>query len=419
MLRPRGTGRPGHARARRLKVAVGRPQWVVVSCVGVAQILAWGSSYYLTAVLAGAVAADTGWPMAWIVGALSLGLLASGLVSPRVGRLIHRQGGRMVLAASACLLGTGLLVVGLAPILAAYVAGWVVVGLGMGCGLYDPAFSTLGRLYGEGARSAITQVTLFGGFASTVCWPLSALLVEQVGWRGACLAYAAIHLCVVLPLYVVGLPREERLAESPSVGGVRPPGHVRPDQRLAFVLLAAGFTLAAVIMTVLSVHLLTLLQSRGIALAAAVGFGALLGPAQVGARIVEMAFGRKVHPVWSLLASSLLVAVGIAMLIGAPAVAAAGIVLYGSGSGIRSIARGTVPLAMFGREGYAILMGRIARPTLVAQAASPSIGAWLLGAFGATTTLAVLCGAAILNIALVVALLPLALRKPSGPVTAH
>ncbi len=395
-----------------------RPQWVVVSCVGVAQILAWGSSYYLMAVLAGPVAADTGWSTAWVVGALSLGFLASGLVSPRVGRMIHRHGGRMVLAASACLLATGLLVVGLAPALAVYVAGWIVVGLGMGCGLYDPAFSTLGRLYGEGARSAITQVTLFGGFASTVCWPLSALLVDQVGWRGACLAYAAIHLCVVLPLYLFGLPREEQAPASPSAAGMRAPGHVHPDQRIAFVLLAAGFTLAAVIMTVIAVHLLTLLQSRGIALAAAVGFGALLGPAQVGARVIEMAFGRKFHPVWSLLASAVLVAIGIAMLIGAPGVAAAGIILYGSGSGIRSIARGTVPLAMFGREGYAILMGRIAMPTLAAQAASPSIGAWLLDGFGATVTLAVLCGAAILNIALVVALLPHALRKPPRAVPA-
>ena len=399
-----------------MNFGAGQRQWVVISCVGVAQILAWGSSYYLTAVLAGPVVADNGWPTAWIVGALSLGLLASGLVSPRVGRLIHRYGGRMVLAASACLLGTGLLVVGLAPSLPVYIAGWVVVGIGMGCGKYDPAFSNLGRIYGEGAHSAITQVTLFGGFASTVCWPLTALLVDQVGWRGACFAYAAIHAFVVLPLYLFGLPREDQAPAGPAATDGRQPGYVRPDQRAAFVLLAAGFTLASLIMTVISVHLLTLLQSRGIALAAAVGLGALLGPAQVSARIAEMAFGRKVHPVWSLLASSLLVAVGIAMLIGAPGVAAAGIILYGSGSGIRSIARGTVPLALFGQEGYSILMGRIAMPTLVAQAASPTIGAWLLEDTGATTTLAVLCGAAILNIALVMALLPLALRKPSGRV---
>jgi hypothetical protein len=241
---------------------------------------------------------------------------------------------------------------------------------------------------------------------------MSALLVDQFGWRGACLTYAAIHVAVVLPLYVFGLPKESvRTPHASASSGTIAHGRVRPELRVAYVLLAVGFTLAAVIMTVISVHLLTLLQARGVALAAAVGFGALIGPSQVGARILEMAFGRKAHPIWSLLVSTVLVAVGLAMLIGAPGVAAAGIVLYGSGSGIRSIARGTVPLALFGTEGYAILMGRIAMPTLIAQAASPSIGAWLLSGFGPTAMLATLFGAAVVNILLVVALLPFARRS--------
>ncbi len=393
-----------------------RARWVVVSCLGVAQILAWGSSYYLLAVLAGPVSADTGWAMSWVVGALSIGLLVSGLASPRVGRAIDRRGGRPVLAASACLLAAGLLGLGVAPTLPAFVAAWVVIGLGMGCGLYDPAFSALGRVYGDGARLPIAQVTLFGGFASTICWPLSALLAEHVGWRGTCLAYAGVQLTVVLPLYWWGMPREPQPTTPPSVAeNAPPPGQMRPDQRPAFLLLAAGFTLAAVIMTTLAVHLLTLLQARGVPLAAAVGFGALLGPAQVGARLLNMAFGRKTHPVWSLLVSAVLVAVGMGMLAGERGVAAAGIVLYGAGSGIRSIARGTVPLALFGREGYAIMMGRLAMPTLVAQAASPAIGAWLLDGFGPTATLWVLCGAAIVNMGLVLALLPVALKPARTP----
>jgi predicted MFS family arabinose efflux permease len=392
--------------------AASRSRLTVVCSVGIGQILAWGSSYYLLAVLAEPITKDTGWSLTWIMGALSIGLLVSGLVSPRVGHLIDRHGGRPVLAASAILLAVGMLLLGTAPTLPVFVAAWVVLGLGMGAGLYDPAFSALGRLYGDHARSAITQLTLFGGFASTVCWPLSALLVDQLGWRGACLTYAAIHVAVVLPLYVFGLPKEAIRAPhaSASVGAIAP-GSVRQEMRFAYILLAVGFTLASAIMTVISVHLLTLLQSRGIDLAAAVGFGALIGPSQVGARILEMAFGRKAHPIWSLLASTILVAVGLAMLIGAPGVAAAGIVLYGSGSGIRSIARGTVPLALFGKEGYAILMGRIAMPTLVAQAASPSIGAWLLSGFGPTTTLATLFAAAVANVLLVVALLPFSRRS--------
>ncbi|MDQ1081476.1 MFS transporter [Pseudoroseomonas cervicalis] len=390
--------------------AAGRSRLTVVSAIGIGQILAWGSSYYLLAVLAGPIAADTGWPLTWIMGALSLGMLVSGLVSPRIGRLIELRGGRPVLAASAVLLAAGLLLLGLAPSLPVFMLAWVILGLAMGAGLYDPAFSSLGRLYGEQARSAITQVTLFGGFASTVCWPLSALLAEQFGWRGACLTYAAIHLTIGLPLYLFGVPREAARPAAPARAAAAPL-RVQASQRYAFVMLAAGFTLAAVIMTVLSVHLLALLQSQGLALAAAVALGTLIGPAQVGARILEMVLGRKAHPIWSLVASAVLVALGLGMLVGAPGVVAAGIVLYGMGSGIRSIARGTVPLALFGREGYAVLMGRIAMPTLIAQAASPFLGAWLLDGFGAPATLAVLCGAAVLNILMVLALLPVALRR--------
>jgi predicted MFS family arabinose efflux permease len=394
--------------------AASRPQLVVVSAVGVAQILAWGSSYYLPAVLAKPIAADTGWPLTWVVGALSIGLLVSGLVSPRVGHIIQRHGGRPVLATSAVLLAVGLFGLSLAPTLPVFVAAWVVIGLGMGAGLYDPAFSALGRLYGEDARGAITQVTLFGGFASTVCWPLTAFLAAHLGWRGACLTYAAILVAVVLPLYLVGLPREVERPPQAHSASTTPPGHVRPDQRAAFVLLAAGFTLAYGIMTVIAVHLLTLLQAQGMALAAAVGLGALVGPSQVGGRILEMSFGRKAHPVWGLLASSVLVAAGLGMLVTVPGFAAAWIVLYGMGSGIRSIARGTVPLALFGPHGYAVLMGRLSRPTLLATAAAPMVGAWLLGWLGPTGTLAVLCGAAILHLMLVIPLVPMALRSKRG-----
>ena len=397
-----------HALPASHSVPGSRPRWLVVSLLGFCQILAWGSSYYLPAVLAVPIERSTGWPAGWVVGGLSIGFLVSGVVSPQVGRKIDRFGGRPVLAASAALLAVGLCGLALAPNLPAYLAAWVLIGAGMGCGLYDPVFSTLGRTYGEAARPLITGVTLWGGFASTVCWPLSAYFTDSLGWRGACLAYAAIQFAVALPLYFFGLPREGPRNSSTPVRSpdTMAPGHLRSDQRSGFILLATGFTLASVIMTVISVHLLALLEARGLALAAAVGFGALVGPSQVGARVFEMAFGRKLHPVWSLLASAVMVVVGLGMLLGAPGLIGTGIVLYGSGSGIRSIARGTVPLAMFGREGYAVLMGRIAMPTLIAQAASPLLGSWLLQSYGPTWLLAVLSAAALVNVVLVVALLP-------------
>jgi MFS family permease len=160
---------------------------IVITALGLTQILAWGSSYYLPAVLAEPIARDTGWPLSWVVGGLSLGLLMAAIVSPRVGTAIERHGGRPVLALSAIAIGTGQLGLALAPNLAAYIAAWLVIGVGMGAGLYDAAFATLGRLYGHDARAAITTLTLFGGFASTVCWPLSAFMLSTIGWRGACL----------------------------------------------------------------------------------------------------------------------------------------------------------------------------------------------------------------------------------------
>ena len=195
---------------------------VVVTVLGVTQIFAWGSSYYLPAVLAKPIASDTGWSLSWVVGGLSLGLLIAGLVSPWVGRTIARRGGRLVLAVSAGLLAAGLSALALAHSLLAFLTAWLLVGLGMGAGLYDPAFATLGRLYGQSGRSAITALTLFGGFASTVCWPLSAFLEAHLGWRGACLVYAGFQLAVALPAYLFVLPRERQRPPPLSVSPILP-----------------------------------------------------------------------------------------------------------------------------------------------------------------------------------------------------
>ncbi len=385
-----------------------RPRWLVVGCLGTAQILAWGMSYYLIAVLARPIDAATGWGLPWIVGGVSVAFLVSGLVSPRVGRLIDRFGGRPVLAGSAVLLAIGLAIMAAAPNVPVYVAGWCVLGAAMGAGLYDPAFATLGRIYGEQARSAITLTTLYGGFASTVCWPLSAVLVEQIGWRGACLAYAAIALFIVLPLYVFGLPKE---TETPPLAAKATHVTLTPRLRYGFHLLAFNLTAASVLMTIVSVHMLTLLQARGVELAIAVALGALIGPAQVGARVIEAMVGRRFHPVWTMLVSNVLAASGLGLMFGDPSLVALGLILYGTGSGLRSIARGTLPLAMFGREGYPTLMGKLAMPTLLAQAASPSIGALLLDHAGAEATFWVLAMAALVTVAAALPLL--SFRRPA------
>ncbi|HEY8017381.1 MAG TPA: MFS transporter [Dongiaceae bacterium] len=393
---------------------------IVVSTLGVTQILAWGSSYYLLAVLAQPIARDTGWPLGWVVGGLSLGLLTAGLASPRVGDSIQHRGGRPVLAVSALLLALGLIGLALAPALPIYLASWLVLGIGMGAGLYDAAFATLGRLYGQRARRAIATLTLFGGFASTVCWPLSAMMVSHFGWRGACLIYAGIHLAILLPLYLFVLPSEPRTAIAVAAGKVAPATSSRAKSRLPpgtmmlFILLAATITIASMISTLISVHLMTILQARDIALAAAVALGAIVGPAQVSARAIEMLISRYHHPIWTMLGGTIFVAIGVgALWAGLPIIAAA-LVFYGAGIGIESIARGTLPLVLFGEASYAAIMGRIAMPSFLVQAAAPSLGAVLMARLGALGTLETLFAVAIANVVLVLALLVILPRAPAA-----
>lgn len=374
----------------------------MITALGIAQILGWGSSFYLPAVFAGPIVAETGWSLAWVVGGASIGFLVAGLISPRVGRLIDRHGGRPVLTASSLFYALGLAGIGASPALPIYLIAWIVLGAGMGSGLYDAVFAALGRLYGSDARGPITNLTLFGGFASTVCWPFSAFLIEALGWRSACFVYAAMHLALALPLQRLAMrePAPVRAAAPPPAA--RPAAHSRlPRERLLVALLAFVLSIAAGIGSIVVVHLMIFLQAKGADFALAVSLGTLLGPAQVGARVVERMFGHRYHPLWTMAAAVALMALGLALLFAdAPALAAI-ILLYGAGYGISWIARGTLPLALFGPERFPILMGRLALPSLVVQAAAPSAGAWCIELFGVPATLAALTVAALVNVALV------------------
>jgi MFS family permease len=304
------------------------------------------------------------------------------------------------LAAACLLLAAGLVILAAAPSLWVFVAGWVVLGLGMGAGLYDAAFATLGGYYGHSARSAITTLTLWGGFASTVCWPLSALFLEHWGWRGTCAAYAAIHLAICLPLVLLVLPRN---GKPKPLGGVRktPRLALHGHERRAYLTMMAIMVLAGLGVTIVSVHLLTLLQQRGFSLAEAVALGALIGPAQVAGRIGEMVSGGRHHPFWTLAIATALGAAGMTMLAAGFPVIGLSLVLYGAGNGIFSIAKGALPLALFDPARYAPIMGRLARPGLIAQAVGPTVGALLLSVAGADQTLIMLAVLALANLALV------------------
>jgi MFS family permease len=386
---------------------------IVVAALGVTQILAWGSTFYLLGVLANPIARDTGWGYDWVISGVSVGLLTAGAVSPRVGRAIGKWGGRRVLALSAVLLAGGLLLLGTSQSIAWYLTAWLLIGAGMGSGLTDAAFSTLGSIYGEDARSPITSLTLFAGFASTLCWPLSAYLVERLGWRGACFIYAAIQIGVALPILLLALPGRSFIAPSTDHEGARSRASLAPGELPIFALLAVVLTLSAAILSMLGIHLLPLLQARGLELSAAVGLGAIVGPSQVGARVVEMLAGRHYHPIWTMVGSAALVAIGTGLLFADFPVYSVAIVLYGAGNGIGSVARGTLPLVLFGSSRYPILMGRLALPILMSMALSPFLGAIAFQVGGANSTLGLIAFLGAANVLLVGLLWTLSRRRPT------
>lgn len=391
-----------------------KPGVLAVIVLGLVQILSWGGSFYLMAVMAAPIVAETGWSQQWVYGALSLGILVSGLLAPLSGRIIARTGGRMLLALSGAVMAVGLAVMGLSHSLPLFLGAWVAIGVGMAMGLYDALFATLGTRYGSQARSAITSITLISGFCTSLVWPGIALLIHLLDWRGACFAIAAMLLLLVLPAYFYALPDKA----APLKPKAATPTSPAPQSDIApslFWLLCAIFTLASVIMTAISVQLIALLQASGYTLAAALGLSAILGPCQVGSRIVDILFKRG-HPVWTALFSVGLVAFGLLSLALFPQLALLSMVLYGAGNGLRAIVRGTLPLAMVKPEAYAVVVGRMARPALIGQALTPLAGGYLFETFGASATLWTLCALALLNVALVMLLKN---QLPSAPPAAR
>lgn len=352
-----------------------------IAVLGSTQTLAWGSSYYLPAVLADAMATDLGVSPTWVFSAFSLSLVASALMGPRIGRTIDLFGGRGVLAVSNVVLAFGLVLIAVARSPLVMGVGWLVMGAGMALGLYDTAFAALGRLYGSSARSAITGITLIAGFASTVAWPLSAWGLAEYGWRATCLAWAAGHLFAGLPLNLL-LPRPPGVQA--ATGSTSTP-NVAFDRNM--VLLSVAFALSWVVAGAMAAHLPRLLQAAGATTAEAIAAGALIGPAQVAARFMEAGALGRFHPLLAARLAAVTHPVGAVVLgvwgggLGASAFA----VLHGAGNGVLTIARGSVPLAIFGPRDYGYRLGLIGAPARLAQAMAPLMFALLIDKWGAAT----------------------------------
>ncbi|MCJ2013649.1 MFS transporter [Methylobacterium sp. J-076] len=371
------------------------------AALGLTQIILWGGSFFLIAVIVGPVVESTGWPQGAVIGALSLAILISGLLSPWIGTRIRQIGGRPVLIVGTLVMALGLVLMALSPNLAVFLAAWAVMGVGMAGALYDPLFAAIGQAYGASARSAMTQIAIASGFAITVCWPASSFLVAHVGWRGACLAYAALAAFVVAPIFALALPGGRPLAYTRTAVAPGDVAAVAKAGRLAGEgILALTFTTAAILMTAVSVELLLLLEAQGISAASAVALSALIGPSQVGARVIELAFGQRAHPIHLLLISAGSVALGLLLLVVAPGLAWLAILLYGAGNGMRTVVRGTLPLALYGQGEYAAVIGRLARPPLLGQAATPLACGYAMEVFGIGVLSSIMLAVAVLNLGL-------------------
>jgi len=362
-----------------LRAVIAGP-WRAVPVLGVTQILAWGAIFYPPVLTVPLIAAERGWSMTFAMGGFSLALLTAGLVSPRVGLLIDRHGGHRVMPFGSLL--AALALVGLVHVAhpVAYLAVWMLLGVATAASLYDPAFATLGRIFGAAARQPITALTLAGGFASTVSWPATHLLLGAVGWRGTYLVYAALLAFVSAPLLAFALPRSRVVPVAQGDCAPRRPSAVFPPKGRPFLLVATAFAAYAFVPSGLSAHLLAIFGRAGIDAASVVAIGALFGPAQVAARIGELIFARRLHPLYVARGAiaMLLVAFAVIALAGLSLPAAAIFaVMFGMANGLITIARGAVPLALFGASGYGHLMGRIAGPFLVMQAIAPLVLAFV------------------------------------------
>jgi predicted MFS family arabinose efflux permease len=363
-------------------------------------MLAFGTTLYLLTVLAQPMHVDTGWPLPWIIGGMSAGSLAGAAISPRVGRWIRHKGGKPALSLSSLLFAAGLALIALSPNLPVYFAGWTLLGLAMPLGYYDAAFGALGRLYGLEARKAITMVTLWGGFASTTFWPLSGLLVTHVGWRWTCAVYAVLHLVVALPIYRWILPNAEPAPEAVNAGAGEG-AHVglSATAKAAVVALALVLMAETLVASIVSVHLVTILRERGLTLAAAVALGVFVGPSQVSARFGESVFGARYHPSLTMIIAVAAIMSGVGLLSVLPTSAApVALIAYGAGIGLVSVARGSLPLYLFGPYEAPVISGRLGRPVAVTQALAPSIGALMITGIGGTASLWVLTGLSALSV---------------------
>jgi MFS family permease len=356
-----------------------------ILCLGLSQLVSWGISYYLIGGFGELIVADLGWSRDIVYGGFSAALLTMGLMSPVVGRLIDRHGGRRVMVAGSILNAAGCVGIACSDGLPLYYGAWLCLGLAMRLTLYDAAFATLARIGGLHAKRPMAQITLLGGLASTVFWPFGHLLAESVGWRGALLAYAFIALMTV-PLHLA-IPEGRGADRGPAKTRTehRPLATASRDRVIAGSLYAVITTLTNFLNSGMSAHMIGILAGLGIAASASVWIATLRGVGQSSARLCEILFGGRIDPLALNVLAALLLPLSFAAGLFSGQLAGAALafaLVYGAGNGLMTITRGTLPLALFDHRTYGAFVGRLLAPSFVLSATAPVVYAFVIERFG-------------------------------------
>jgi hypothetical protein len=366
-----------------------------VPILGLIQILGWGSTYYAPALAAPLIAADRGWSLTFAVSGVTIGLVVAGLCSPVSTRLVQRFGGHIAIAVGALITAIGLAALAFADNEVTYVGVWIWLGIGMSLVLSDPSYVALAKIFGGRARKPMVLISMMAGLAGSISWLSTYLLMQQGSWRTPFLLYAAVFGLLAAPLVALMLPRpdgpQQKKAE-PSLPehteGWAPRGAPLWLQFVGFA--AYAFTISATL-----THFIPMTERSGIDPGMAVAVAMLLGPMQLAVRLFELLFGQRFHPLFITRFAVMTFLVGFAIVLAAGFSVSTTIlfvVLMGAANGVMTIARGVLPLALFGHEGYPHAAGYLAFANLGAQAAGPLVLAVIIERGSDFTALAVLAG---------------------------
>lgn len=375
-------------------VSFERRRAVAIWGLGTTQIIGYGTLYYSFSILAPEMARDFAWSIEWVFGVFSASLIFGGLIAPSTGRWMDRYGAGRMMSLGSVIAALALVLCAFAPGRVTFIAGLIAIETASAFVLYNAAFALLVQIAPRTAQRSITQLTLIAGFASTLFWPFTSQLHEHLTWRDVYLVFAGINLLVCLPihLWLATLMKAAKVQEADDPGGTSAAvaGSILPGNRArAFFLMAAGFALEGFVLSALLIHMVPLLTTVGMG-ASAVLVGTVFGPSQVLSRLINMVFGKTLSPLLLAVVSATLLVAGLTVLLASAPSITGGVafaILFGFGSGLTSIVQGSLPLYLFGSDGYGALLGRISAARLLASALAPFVFAYLMTRVGTWSAL--------------------------------